>query len=84
MDLNNDEREEKFDPKGKFIQDYIKFLSKEEGLDSAYFIKKYKESPEFLEFSELVKEFNKAEDKDYAIYKIKAFEYKMKYKYTKY
>ncbi len=84
MDADDEKKEEKFDPQGQFIKDYIKFLSEEEGFDYEDFLKKYEESPEISEFSELVKEFNEAEDKDKVKNKIKAFEYKMKYKNTKY
>jgi len=84
MDTENSNKEENFDPQGQFIEDYIKFLSEEEVFDYEVFLKEYKENPEFLEFSELVKELNETEDKDKVKNKIKAFEYKMKYKNTKY
>ncbi|MEJ2250369.1 MAG: hypothetical protein P8Y97_12045 [Candidatus Lokiarchaeota archaeon] len=84
MDPKGNKKVEKFDPKGQFIQDYMKFISKEEGFDYEDLFKNYRETPYFLEFNDLIKEFNEAEDKLVIENKIRAFEYRMKYKYTIY
>ncbi len=76
--------EKKFDPLNENVKKYIKFLSEEEGLDYEDFLNKYQEAPFFIEFNQIIKQYNNSENKAEFENKIRAFEYKMKYKYTKY
>ena len=76
--------EKKFDPLNENVKEYIKFLSEEEGIDYEDFLNKYQEAPFFIEFNQLIKQYNNSENKAEFENKIRAFEYRMKYKYTKY
>lgn len=83
MDLDK-KNEKKFDPLNENVKEYIKFLSEEEGLDYEDFLNKYQEAPFFIEFNQLIKQDKNSENKAEFENKIRAFEYRMKYKYTKY
>ena len=48
------------------------------------FLSKYQGAPFFIEFKQLIERYNDTENKEEFENKIRAFEYRMKYKYTKY
>ena len=80
----SEENKHKFKVWNEELLDYIKFVCEDKGFDYEELIAKMKEDSHFQEFERLVNTYNRTGLGDNFVLKIKAYKYKMKYKYTDY